>query len=101
MAVDTTSTTLTYLFWELAKHPTWQDRLSQELKARTLNTSTVPRYVEVADLPILEAVVNESLRLHPAAPASLVRSTPAGGRTIDGHFMPEGVSLIPSSDLRY
>lgn len=37
--------------------------------------------------------MNGSLRLHPAAPISLVRSTPRGGRMLDGHFMPEGVSL--------
>ncbi len=29
---DTTSTTLTYLFWELARHTVWQDRLREELR---------------------------------------------------------------------
>jgi len=89
---DTTSTTLTYLFWELAKHPEWQNRLREELRGRT--SQTVPKNTDITELPILDAVVNESLRLHPAAPASLVRSTPAGGRIIDEHFMPEGVSFI-------
>ena len=28
---DTTSTTLTYMVWELAKHPQWQTRLREEL----------------------------------------------------------------------
>ena len=88
---DTTSTTLTYLIWELAKHPEWQNRLREELRGRAFQT--IPKNIEITDLPILDAVVNESLRLHPAAPASLVRSTPSGGRMIDGHFMPEGVSL--------
>lgn len=89
--IDTTSTTLTYLFWELAKHPEWQERLRQELKSRT--SDEVPKYTTIADLPVLDAIMNESLRLHPAAPASLVRSTPPGGRMLDGHFMPGGVSL--------
>lgn len=91
---DTTSTTLTYLFWELAKHPVWQDQLREELSAR--KHDDVPKYTSIVDLPILDAIVNESLRLHPAAPASLVRSTPAGGRMLDGYFMPEGVSLSQS-----
>lgn len=52
----------------------------------------MPQYKDVSNLPILDAIMNESLRLHPAAPASLPRSTPAGGREIDGFFVPEGVS---------
>lgn len=90
--IDTTSTTLTYLFWELvAKHPEWQERLRQELKSRT--SDDVPKYTRIADLPVLDAIMNESLRLHPAAPVSLVRSTPPDGRMLAGHFMPEGKSL--------
>lgn len=95
MMVDTTSTTLTYLFWELAKHPEWQEKLRNELlKANQVKEKMVniPQYRDIVDLPILEAVMNESLRLHPAAPASLQRSTPTGGRTVNGFFIPEGVS---------
>jgi cytochrome P450 len=41
---------------------------------------------------VLEAVINEALRLHPAAPASLPRETPAGGRTLNGVHIPAKVS---------
>ena len=87
---DTTSTTLVYLFWELARHPEWQQRLKQELDTHLKGDNLeIPKLIEVQDLPILEAVTNEALRLHPAAPASLVRVVPRGGRTLNGHFMPE------------
>lgn len=43
------------------------------------------------DLPLLDAIINEALRLHPAAPASLPRETPSGGRTLNGVYIPEKV----------
>lgn len=85
---DTTSTTLTFLFWELAKHQMWQDKLREEIKA---SSDSAPTFQQLQDLPILEAVIEEALRLHPAAPASLPRETPAGGRELNGFFVPEKV----------
>lgn len=87
---DTTSTTLTFLFWELAKHKEWQRALRDELQNRC-NSS--PTFQQIQDLPVLDAVINEALRLHPAAPASLPRETPAGGRDVNGYFIPEKVGF--------
>ncbi|KAJ9620373.1 hypothetical protein H2204_012283 [Knufia peltigerae] len=89
---DTTSTTLTYLFYELARNPSWQTRLRTEL-ARIPHDSLdgqLPNYTSLSDLPILDAVINEALRLHPAAPASLQRVVPPGGKVLNGTFVPEG-----------
>jgi cytochrome P450 len=84
---------LTYLFWELAKHKEWQDKLRNELKTTLApEVHEAPPYHTLAALPVLDAVINESLRLHPAAPASLQRSTPTGGRDLDGYHIPQGVS---------
>ncbi|KIX94537.1 uncharacterized protein Z520_09583 [Fonsecaea multimorphosa CBS 102226] len=83
---DTTSTTLTFLFWELSRHQFWQKRLRDELKTHADSSITLQ---QVQDLPILDAVINEALRLHPAAPASLPRETPTGGRQINGYYIPE------------
>jgi cytochrome P450 len=79
---DTTSSTLTYLFWELARNQEWQDRLRKELSNADMT------YQSLKDLPILDALVNEGLRLHPAAPASLQRIVPAGGGQLGGNFIP-------------
>lgn len=89
---DTTGNTLTYLFWELARHPEWQKRLREEFKQACGDTSS-PDYAIVSELTILDAVVNELLRLWPAAPAALPRVVPEGGLIIDGVFVPENVSL--------
>ena len=89
---DTTSVSLTYLFWELAKHQDWQIRLREELRSVHPDTmASIPSYHTIADLPVLDAIINESLRLHPAAPASLPRMTPPGGSYIGGHHIPKGV----------
>lgn len=87
---DTTSTTLTYLFWQLAQCK-WQDRLRDELADIPL-VDGIATFSDVDRCRILDAVIAESLRLFPAAPASLQRETPAGGRELSGYFIPGGVS---------
>lgn len=93
LSSDTTSTTLTYLFWTLAKHPEWQVRLRTELA--TISESSwsdgIPTYKDVMELPLLEAAINEALRLYPAAPSSMMRETPPGGKVLNNVFVPEKV----------
>lgn len=96
---DTTSTTLTYLFWTLAKYPEWQTRLRTELQATRSGgenswSNGIPTYKDVMELPLLEAVINEALRLYPAAPSSMMRGTPLGGKVLNDIFVPEKVSEI-------
>lgn len=104
---DTTSSTLTYLFWELARNEGWQSRLRDELNERLaseIHDLPVPKYSDVVNLPILNAITDETLRLHPSAPASLPRSVPSDGRVIDGQFMPENVwnsHRISADQLQY
>ncbi|KAK6412652.1 hypothetical protein LTR95_017947 [Oleoguttula sp. CCFEE 5521] len=88
---DTTSTTLTYLCWELTRDPDLQSRIRQELQEhqkRSSSVSTVNK--DVLDSTLLEAVINESLRMHPAAPASLQRITPPTASTVSGVQLPAG-----------
>lgn len=58
-----------------------QKRLQQEIQAHG--------DLSPDKLPYLDAVVLEGLRCTPAIPMSLPRYVPSGGRTIDGHFIPE------------
>ena len=89
---DTTSITLTYLFYELAIQPEWQDRIRKELG----NIKGIPQWKTISGLEILDAIVKEALRLHSSAPASLWREVPEGGMIIAGHFIPQYVrTLIP------
>ena len=90
---DTTSTTLTYLFWQLAQCK-WQELLRDEL-AITQLVDGIPTFADIDEFPVLNAVIAESLRLFPAAPASLQRETPAGGRALAGYYIPAGVKSSP------
>ena len=88
ISIDTTSTTLTFLFWELSRNLPWQEKLRDELLQFGDDS---PTFQQIQDLPVLDAVVAEALRLDPAAPASLPRETPAGGREINGYYIMEKV----------
>jgi cytochrome P450 len=98
-AVDTTSTVMTYLMYEMCRHPDWQDKLRTELLASDLEE----RGYAVSflnTLPILNAVIEETLRLHPPAMSGMPRITPAAGATIDGVFVPGNVSSHNSVPCR-
>jgi len=59
---DTTSTTLTYAFWALGRHPEIQERVAAEVAALGQHPLTP---ADVAQLPYTVQVLNESLRLCP------------------------------------
>lgn len=44
------------------------------------------------ELPYLQACLDEAMRLHSAIGVMLPRTVPSGGTTIDGYFIPEGVT---------
>ena len=87
--------TLTYLFWELCKFPDWQERLYDEMRPLELQERSL-RTIDLGNLPILSAVISETLRLHAAIPASLPRVVPAGGRQMGNFFIPSGVCIYSS-----
>ena len=63
---DTTAGTLSFLFLELAKHPTILAKLRREIQER-LGTSA-PSYEDLKDMPFLKNCINEILRLYPTVP---------------------------------
>jgi cytochrome P450 len=91
---DTTAITLTYLLWAVAQRPSLQDALKAELSNLSeddLNDA------HLAKLPLLNAVINETLRLYGAAPGSLCRSIPSGGAELCGYNLPEGLTVSTQS----
>ncbi|KAI4758394.1 cytochrome P450 monooxygenase [Aureobasidium sp. EXF-3400] len=83
---DTTGITLTYLTWCVLKQPALQAALEQEVS----NTEASLTDSSLEKLPLLNAVIEETLRLYGAAPATLPRLTPKGGATFKDHFIPAG-----------
>lgn len=91
-ATDTSGNTMTYALYQLCLHPEWQEKLRKELRDSGLNTKGFP-FKDVQNLPILHAVMMETLRVNPAAPSSLPRVTTGKGIDVDGLHVPGGVSL--------
>ncbi|PNY27240.1 Uncharacterized protein TCAP_02851 [Tolypocladium capitatum] len=81
--IDTTGDTLCFLMWELSQPRSirYQRRLAEELRNN-------PR-ASIDQLPLLDAILCETLRCFPAIPMSLPRLVPQGGRTIDDFWLPE------------
>ena len=105
---DTSSITLTYVVHELCRHPKVQERLRQEL--RTLSppifsdsSPSLPDGKAVDALPLLHAVVWETLRLHPAIPGPQPRVSPPQGCHLGSgentYYVPGGVRVSASAGL--
>jgi cytochrome P450 len=86
---DTTSTTLTYLVWAVLSQPTLQRELETEVAALSEDYGDG----DLEKLPLLNAVIEETLRLYGAAPSGLPRSVPPGGVTIDDQVIPAGTTV--------
>lgn len=92
--IDTTGDGLCFLMWELS-----QPHNSHIQERLHLEVSQAPVDVALDDLPYLDAVIKEALRLAPPIPMSFPRYVPKGGCIIDGYHIPEGtiVSCQPYS----
>lgn len=91
-ATDTTVTVATWMLWELAKHPEWQQHVRQELRDQEIGfIEGVPTAKSIASLPVLDGVVTESMRLHPAQAIGLPRVARDDGNSIGGLPIPAGV----------
>lgn len=86
---DTTAVTLTYLVYSVLTHPAIKERVLSEVSTLTPMFSSK----EANALPYLSLVIKETLRLYGAAPGSLPRTVPEGGRNLGGHFLPEGTTV--------
>jgi cytochrome P450 len=86
---DTTAVTLTYLIWSVCRDAHVKSILVKELQ-------TLPHDFDeqsLRDLPYLDQVINETLRLYSAVSAGLPRVVPPGGAEIGGHWLNEGVTV--------
>ena len=70
---DTTSTTLAYCCYQLAKNPDIQDRLRNEIENQTNDQEDLITYDQVQTMTYLDQIISEVLRLHNPA-SNLQRS---------------------------
>ncbi|KAI8933564.1 hypothetical protein NX059_009297 [Plenodomus lindquistii] len=88
---DTTAISLSAILYYLLKDRSTFDRLREEVDA--LPKEGERRYItfkQSQEMPYLQVVMKEALRMHPATGLPLERVVPAGGATICDKFFPEG-----------
>lgn len=105
---DTSGITLVYVVHELSTRPDIQARLQVELLTLSppilpSSAPTLPDPKAIDALPLLHAVVWETLRLHSAIPGPQPRFTPAQGCHLgpeeQTYFVPGGVRVSASAGL--
>jgi hypothetical protein len=104
-AIESSRIILTYLQWELSQRPELQNAFRTELfglspaiiyppKQNAENEEIVmPDPKAIDSLPLLDAILKETLRLYSPSPAIQPRVTPPGGTTIDGFRIPGGITV--------
>lgn len=90
---DTTAVTLTYLIYAVSRDTRVRDKLAAEVAA-------LPEPVldnDLRNLPYLNMVISETLRLYTAVPFGLPRAVPSEGAHFNGFFVPGGTTVSTQS----
>ncbi|APA05256.1 hypothetical protein sscle_01g000260 [Sclerotinia sclerotiorum 1980 UF-70] len=93
VGTDTTANSITYILYNILKDRNLQKQLEDEVE--TLGEDFEAKDVE--QLVLLNAVIDEGMRLYGAAPGSLPRVVPNGGAVLDGYQVPGGVTVSTQS----
>ena len=86
---DTTASTLTSLFYELAKNPDWQEKLRQE--SQQFYAEGPADFGRLSSLQLLDYATKETLRLHP--PLILIPRVALEDMEFEGHTIPKDTHL--------
>ena len=89
---DTTSTMVEWTMTEMILHPEVMRKSQEELTTVVGINNTVEEF-HIPKLEYLNAVVKETLRLHPAAPLLLPRC-PTQSCNVGGYTIPKGTKVF-------
>ncbi|XP_062034075.1 cytochrome P450 4F2-like [Lepus europaeus] len=88
---DSTASSLTWILYNLAKHPEYQERCRKEVRELLRDRGGEEiEWDDLAQLPFLTMCIKESLRLHPPL-LGISRSCTQDMRLPDGRVIPKGV----------
>ncbi|KAL9089183.1 MAG: hypothetical protein Q9159_002654 [Coniocarpon cinnabarinum] len=88
---ETTAQALSGCFYHITKYPSVARALTSEIRRSVAHESEL-NFDVVAGLPLLTATLQESMRMYPGQPIFNPRISPAGGASVAGYAVPEGVS---------
>ncbi|XP_062200196.1 oryzalexin E synthase-like [Phragmites australis] len=91
-ASDTSTVTVQRAMAQLLRHPEKMEKVSAELAA-CLGSDDLVKESDLDKLPYLQAVVKETLRLHPAVPL-IPREVVADGVSLGGFPVPIGTGVV-------
>ncbi|XP_073909954.1 leukotriene-B4 omega-hydroxylase 3 isoform X2 [Castor canadensis] len=93
---DTTASGLSWILYNLAKHPEYQERCRQEVQELLRDRDpTEIEWDDLAQLPFLTMCIKESLRLHPPVTV-IARCCTQDVVLSDGRVIPKGVICLIS-----
>jgi cytochrome P450 len=90
---DTTSTFISSLFFYLSKNRSAYDTLVDEICRTFSDASEVRLGPKLNSCRYLRACLDEALRMSPPVGEALFREALQGGATVDGIYIPEGISV--------
>ncbi|KAG0295241.1 hypothetical protein BGZ97_004868 [Linnemannia gamsii] len=92
---DTSTNLLTFMCYNLGKHPEVMDRLREEIFS-VVGRDRKPDHEDIKKLKFLKQVINETLRLYPAVPFN-IKTCLEDDVLPNGYFIPKGSLVVHSS----
>jgi len=89
---DTTRLVLTYLFMRMMREPQ-RYKMLQDALDEAIGEDEYPTHEVLARIPLLEAYINETLRLNSPVPFANQREVPAEGATLVNRYIPGGTQV--------
>ncbi|KAI4730515.1 putative P450 monooxygenase [Aureobasidium sp. EXF-10728] len=89
---ETTATTLSCATYHLLRDPELYDKLRKEIRGAFSSYEQIDS-VSASKIKLVNAVCLEAMRMYPPLPFALPRVVPQGGDTVDGHMIPEGITV--------
>lgn len=84
-----------WLVYHLAENPSLQESIYQEIKSSSEKSAELPPYKSRHNLPLTEAVISETLRLHGWLSGGIVRRKTVAQSRLLNYEIPAGTIVVP------
>jgi cytochrome P450 len=90
---DTAAAASSCITYYLTRTPKVLKNLQEEIRGSFKSLAEITG-ASTANLPYLNAIIQEGYRIFPPLPLGLPRIVPEGGESVDGYYVAAGVSII-------